>query len=67
MGDKTIPGLEVWVSEMLRCPVTGAALELGTGQGGEPELHSTSAERPLAYPMRDGIPVLLAHEARELS
>jgi uncharacterized protein YbaR (Trm112 family) len=58
--------LEPWVREILRCPVTGAPLVDGTGPDGEPELHSTDAERPLAYPLRDGIPVLLEADAREL-
>jgi uncharacterized protein YbaR (Trm112 family) len=58
--------LEPWVREILRCPVTGAPLVDGTGPDGEPELHSTDAERPLAYPVRDGIPVLLEADAREL-
>ncbi|MFI9486732.1 Trm112 family protein [Promicromonospora sp. NPDC052451] len=58
--------LEPWVREILRCPVTGATLVDGTGPGGEPELHSTDPERPLAYPVRDGIPVLLESDAREL-
>jgi len=62
-----IPGLEHWVTEVLRCPVTGASLVPATGPGGETELHSTDPKRPLAYPVRDGIPVLLEHEARELS
>jgi uncharacterized protein YbaR (Trm112 family) len=44
--------------------VTGATLVDGVGPGGEPELVSTDAGRPLAYPVRDGIPVLLADEAR---
>jgi uncharacterized protein YbaR (Trm112 family) len=48
--------LDAWIREALRCPVTG----------GEPELHSTSTERPLAYPIREGIPVLLEGEARPL-
>lgn len=67
MAGKQIPGLEAWVLEVLRCPVTGARLEVATGPDGEPELRSTDADRPLAYPVRDGIPVLLEHEARELS
>lgn len=67
MADNQIPGLEPWVIEVLRCPVTGATLVAASGPDGEPELHSTDAERRLAYPVRDGIPVLLEHEARELS
>lgn len=66
MSSNTIDALEPWVREILRCPVTGAALTDGVGPDGEPELHSTAAERPLAYPVRGGIPVLLVDEAREL-
>lgn len=58
--------LEPWVREILRCPVTGAPLEDGTGPDGAPELHSTDPDRPLAYPVRDGIPVLLESDARAL-
>lgn len=48
--------------ELLVCPVTKGPLELRR----EPqELWSRSAR--LAYPLRDGIPVLLENEARTLS
>lgn len=60
-GEATI---EPWVREILRCPVTGAELVEGTGPDGTPELVSTDPDQPLAYPVRDGIPVLLADEAR---
>jgi len=59
-------GLEPWLREILRCPATGAELVDGVGPDGQPELHSTDPENPLAYPVRDGIPVLLADEARSL-
>jgi uncharacterized protein len=59
-------GLDPWVRSILRCPVTGAELVDAVGPDGEPELHSTDPERPLAYPVRDGVPVLLESDARPL-
>ena len=47
--------------EMLVCPVTKGPLTFDRQAN---ELVSTSAK--LAYPIRDGIPVLLEEEAREL-
>ena len=58
--------LEPWVRQILRCPVTGAELVDATGPDGVPELHSTDPDRPLAYPVRDGIPVQLESDARAL-
>ncbi|NLI19916.1 MAG: hypothetical protein GX427_14080 [Actinomycetales bacterium] len=53
-----------WVREILRCPVTGAPLVDGVGPDGTPELVSTDPHNRLAYPVRGGIPILLASEAR---
>ena len=63
----TAPALEPWLREILRCPVTGATLVDGIGPDGSPELVSTDPVRPLAYPVRDGIPVLLADDARPVA
>lgn len=61
-----IADMDPWVRSVLRCPVTGSELVDGVGPDGEAELHSTDPERPLAYPVKDGIPVLLESEARPL-
>ncbi len=58
--------MDAWVRAALRCPVTGATLVDAVGPDGTSELHSTDPDRPLAYPIRDGIPVLLESEARAL-
>jgi uncharacterized protein YbaR (Trm112 family) len=47
--------------EILVCPVTKGALEFDSGKQ---ELISRSAK--LAYPIRDGIPIMLPEEARKL-
>ncbi|MGW8565884.1 Trm112 family protein [Isoptericola sp. NPDC055881] len=68
MSDSTseAPTIDPWVRSILRCPVTGAELVDAVGPDGEQELRSTDPERPLAYPVRDGIPVLLESDARPL-
>ena len=48
--------------EILVCPVTKGPLEFDSSRQ---ELVSRSAK--LAYPIRDGIPIMLVSEARELS
>ena len=60
------PELPAWTVEILRCPVTGAVLEPKQGPQGEPELVSTAAEQRIAYPVRDGVPVLLADQGRRI-
>jgi uncharacterized protein YbaR (Trm112 family) len=47
--------------EILVCPVTHGVLEYDRAKG---ELISRSAR--LAYPIRDGVPIMLPEEAREL-
>lgn len=54
--------LDTRLLELLVCPVTKGALEYDRDKL---ELRSRSAR--LAYPIRDGIPVLLESEARTLS
>lgn len=58
--------IDPWVREVLRCPVSGAELVEGVAPDGGPELVSTAPDNPLAYPVRGGIPVLLADEARRV-
>lgn len=48
--------------EILVCPLTKTVLEYDAGRQ---ELVSRAAK--LAYPIRDGIPIMLAEEARPLS
>ncbi len=57
--------LPSWIDDALRCPETGATLEWYTRKDGSPELVSTNAEGPrYAYPVTDGVPILLSFEAR---
>jgi len=48
--------------EILVCPVTHGPLEYDRAKG---ELVSRSAK--LAYPIRDGVPIMLPEEARDLA
>lgn len=64
MNDVTLaPAAEVdpRLLEILVCPVTHGPLEYDRARG---ELVSRGAR--LAYPIRDGVPVMLPEEAREL-
>lgn len=59
------PSVEIDVDprllEILVCPVTRGPLQLDRARG---ELISKGAR--LAYPIRDGVPIMLPEEAREL-
>ncbi len=54
-------GVDPKLLEILVCPLTKAALEYNAQAG---ELVSRAAR--LAYPVRDGIPIMLPDEARQL-
>ena len=54
--------MDMQLLDILVCPVTKGPLKLDKGKQ---ELVSTSAR--LAYPIRDGIPVMLEDEARSIS
>ncbi|MEU5547379.1 Trm112 family protein [Streptomyces sioyaensis] len=60
--------VEASLIQILACPACHAPLEDRTdapsGSASEPELLCTSGDCGLAYPVRDGIPVLLVDEAR---
>ena len=63
----TVPALEQravlpsGLRSALRCPLSGDELVDGLDEAGRPALVSRSAA--LAYPVRDGVPILLVHEA----
>lgn len=67
MSDSSVPlSLDAEVDprllEILVCPVTHGQLEYDREAG---ELISRGAK--LAYPIRDGVPIMLPEEARELA
>jgi uncharacterized protein len=61
-GRRYHPPMDTRLLELLVCPVTKGPLDYNREQQ---ELISRSAR--LAYPVRDGIPILLENEARVLS
>lgn len=58
-GEKSL--IDPRLLEILVCPLTKATLEYDASRN---ELISRAAK--LAYPIRDGIPIMLADEARSL-
>ena len=58
------PALAPAFRALLRCPVTGEELVDAVDPDGVPVLLSLGAG--LAFPVREEVPVLLAHEARPL-
>ena len=55
-------GIDVKLLELLVCPLGGGPLRLDAKAG-----VLVSPRARLAYPVRDGIPILLPSEAQELS
>lgn len=55
------PKIDPRLLELMACPLTKARLEYDAARG---ELVSHSAR--IAYPVRDGIPIMLPSEARRL-
>jgi uncharacterized protein YbaR (Trm112 family) len=62
MSSDTSPEVDPRLLEILVCPVSHGPLTYDRAKG---ELVSRSAR--LAYPIRDGVPVMLPEEARELA
>ncbi|HZK05394.1 MAG TPA: hypothetical protein VFC82_06025 [Actinomycetaceae bacterium] len=58
---ESLPG---WVRAALRCPETHAELADAVGPDGKPELVSRDPVEPLAYPVSNGVPILISEEAR---
>ncbi len=61
MNDRPASTVDPKLLEILVCPMTKGALEYDSTRQ---ELISRSAK--LAYPIRDGIPIMLPEEARRL-
>ncbi len=67
MTTGTNTGIEPWLREILRCPVTHAELVDATAPDGTPELRCATPDdegRVRAYRVEGGIPVLIPGEAR---
>jgi uncharacterized protein YbaR (Trm112 family) len=66
MTDDDLPALTAEIDprllEILVCPVTHGPLDYDRGRA---ELISKQAR--LAYPIRDGVPIMLPEEAREIT
>jgi uncharacterized protein YbaR (Trm112 family) len=60
-SDRPTAGVDPKLLEILVCPMTKGPLEYDAARQ---ELISRAAR--LAYPIRDGIPIMLAEEARKL-
>ncbi|MFE9257110.1 Trm112 family protein [Streptomyces sp. NPDC006879] len=56
--------LEAGLLEILACPACHSPLRDESADQTNPELVCTGTDCGLAYPVRDGIPVLLVDEAR---
>ena len=61
MSDRPAESVDPKLLEILVCPLTKTALEYDAQKQ---ELISRAAK--LAYPIRDGIPIMLAEEARRI-
>jgi uncharacterized protein YbaR (Trm112 family) len=57
----TMTGVDPKLLEILVCPLTKTQLEFDRNR-----LELVSRAARLAYPIRDGIPIMLPEEAREL-
>lgn len=62
MSNDSSPALDPKVLDLLVCPVSRGPLRLD-----EEAQELVSAQARLAYPIRDGIPILLESEARSLA
>lgn len=61
-GEPVDLAIDPWLREILRCPACHSELRDENTDG--PELVCTGGECGLAFPVEEGIPVLLLDEAR---